>query len=87
MPRVQPSSKIKTPMTGDTAAEAAKLQWDTSCSELAEYVEAKHIGRLDHIESNLGYLGDPVKHDSKDEEALRAITRKLITSTRREEAA
>lgn len=52
--------------------------------KLVEYLEAKHPGLLDFIEGSLDHLGDPAKDDSKDDEAVREIARKLVASARRE---
>lgn len=51
-----------------------------------EYVEARHPGLLDFIEASLDHLGDPATDDSKDDEAVRAIARKMLTGARREGA-
>ena len=54
--------------------------------KLTEYVEAKQPGLLDFIEGSLDHLGDPARDDTKDDEAVRAIARKMIAGARREGA-
>lgn len=48
-----------------------------------EYVEARHPGLLDALEGSLDHLGDPAHDGSKDDEAVRAIARKMIAGARR----
>lgn len=52
--------------------------------KLTEYVEARHPGLLDYMEGSLDHLGDPATDDSKDDEAVRAIARKMIKGARAE---
>ena len=52
-----------------------------------EFVEARHAGLLDHLEASLSHLGDPAEGDSKDDEAVRRIARRMIAGARREGAA
>ena len=47
------------------------------------YVEASHPGLLDALETSLDHLGDPVHDGTKDDEAVRAIARKMIDGARR----
>jgi hypothetical protein len=54
--------------------------------KLIEYVEARHPGLLDFIEGSLDHLGDPARDDTKDDEAVREIARKMLTGARRERA-
>jgi hypothetical protein len=49
-----------------------------------EYVEARHPGLLDFIEGSLDHLGDYAKDGTKDDEAVRAIARKMLQGARRE---
>jgi hypothetical protein len=49
-----------------------------------EYVESKHPGLLDFIEGSLDHLGDYARDETKDDEAVRAIARKLLNGVRRE---
>lgn len=49
-----------------------------------EYVEGRHPGLLDHLEASLGQLGDPGPEETKDDEAVRAIARKMIVGARRQ---
>lgn len=52
--------------------------------KLIEYVEARHPGLLDVIEGSLDHLGDPTHDGTKDDEAVRAIARRMIAGARRE---
>ena len=49
-----------------------------------EYVERQHPGLLDFLEGSLGNLGDPADDETKDDEAVREIARKMIVGARRE---
>ena len=49
-----------------------------------EYVERQHPGLLDFVESSLDHLGDYAQDGTKDDEAVRAIARKMIKSARSE---
>ena len=49
-----------------------------------EYVEAQHPGLLDFVEASLDHLGDPAHDGTKDDEAVRAIARKMIAGARKE---
>ncbi len=49
-----------------------------------EWVEAKHPGLLEYIEGSLDHLGDPAADETKDDEAVRAIARKMLTGARRQ---
>lgn len=48
------------------------------------YVEARHPGLLDHLAAGLDHLGDPATDASKDDEAVRAIARRMIDGARRQ---
>jgi hypothetical protein len=50
------------------------------------YVEARHPGLLDALEQSLDHLGDPAHDGTEDDEAVRAIARKMITGARRDQA-
>lgn len=52
--------------------------------KLMEYVEAKHPGLLDTMESSLDHLGDPATDDTKDDHGVREIARRMINSARKE---
>ena len=49
-----------------------------------EYVERQHPGLLDFLEGSLAHLGDPGEGEEKDDEAVRAVARKMIAGARRE---
>ena len=52
--------------------------------KLIEYVESKHPGLLDFVGASLDGLGDYARDDSKDDEAVRAIARKMLAGARRQ---
>ena len=52
-----------------------------------EFVEQRHPGLLDSIEDSLDHLGDRAHDATKDDEAVRAIARKMIAGARGEIAA
>ena len=47
-----------------------------------EYVENAHPGLLKFLEGSLDYLGDPADDDTKDDDAVKDIARKMIESAR-----
>lgn len=49
-----------------------------------EYVERQHPGLLDYLEGSLGNLGDHADDETKDDEAVREVARRMITGARRE---
>jgi plasmid stabilization system protein ParE len=51
---------------------------------VVRHVEAQHPGLIDAIEQSLDHLGDPAKDGTADDEAVREIARKLLTSARKE---
>ena len=75
-------------MTNDVAVHARRREIATEhvLFKLIEYVEARHPGLLDHIENSLDHLGDPAHDDTKNDEAVREIARRMIVGARREVA-
>lgn len=75
-------------MTDDTAVQARRREIASEhlLFKLIEYVEARHPGLLDFLEGSLDHLGDPAHDDTKDDEAVRTIARKMITGARAEGA-
>ncbi|WP_062116874.1 hypothetical protein [Aureimonas sp. AU40] len=73
-------------MTDDTAIQARRREIASEhvLFKLIEYVEAKQPGVLDHIEASLSHLGDPAHDDTKDDEAVRGIARRMIAGARKE---
>ena len=73
-------------MTDTTAIQTRRREIATEhvLFKLIEYVEGKHPGLLDYVEASLDHLGDPAKDETKDDEAVRAIARKMLGSARRE---
>jgi hypothetical protein len=70
----------------DLAVEARRREIATEhvLFKTIEYVEAQHPGLLDYVENSLDHLGDYAKDDTKDDEAVRAIARKMLQGARRE---
>lgn len=52
--------------------------------KLVEYVEQRQPGLLDFLEASIDHLGDPARDETKDDEAVRSIARRLITGARHE---
>jgi len=75
-------------MTDDTAVQARRREIASEhlLFKLIEYVEARHPGLLDFLEGSLDHLGDPAHDETKDDEAVRMIARKMITGARAEGA-
>ncbi|SEL62325.1 hypothetical protein SAMN05216382_2318 [Sphingomonas palmae] len=75
-------------MTDDTAVQARRREIASEhlLFKLIEYVEAKHPGLLDYLEGSLDHLGDPAHDETKDDEAVRTIARKMIIGARAEGA-
>lgn len=73
-------------MTDDTAVQARRREIASEhlLFKLIEYVEDKHPGLLDHLEGSLDHLGDPARDETKDDEAVRQIARRMITGARAE---
>jgi len=73
-------------MTDDTAVQARQREIATEhlLFKLMEYVEAKHPGLLGFMADSIGHLGDPANDETKDDEAVRAIARKMIVGARNE---
>lgn len=50
--------------------------------KLIEYVESRDPGLLDFLEASLPHLGDPAQDDSKNDEGVRGIARRMIAGAR-----
>lgn len=50
--------------------------------KLIEYVESRDPGLLDFLEASLSHLGDPARDESKDDEGVREIARRMIAGAR-----
>lgn len=50
--------------------------------KLIGYVEARNPGLLDHLDATIEHLGDPAKDETKDDDAVREIARRLIAGAR-----
>ena len=71
-------------MTDDTAIQTRRREIASEhlLFKLIEYVEARHPGLLDHLEQSLDHLGDPAHDETKDDEAVRTIARRMIVGAR-----
>ncbi|MBB4858408.1 hypothetical protein HNO88_001727 [Novosphingobium chloroacetimidivorans] len=52
--------------------------------KLIEYIEQRQPGLLDFVEGSLDHLGDNARDETKDDEAVRDIARRLIAGARHE---
>jgi hypothetical protein len=52
--------------------------------KLIEYVEQRQPGLLEFIEASLDHLGDPAHDETKDDDAVRQVARKMIEGARNE---
>ena len=70
----------------DTAVQARRreIAAEHVLFKTIEYVESKHPGLLDFIEGSLDHLGDYARDATKDDEAVRAIARKMLKGARAE---
>jgi hypothetical protein len=75
-------------MADDTAVQARRreIAAEHVLFKLIEYVEARHPGLIEFVENSLDHLGDPARDDTKDDEAVRAIARRMLAGARREGA-
>jgi len=82
-------------MTSDTAPDATEIAVAARRREIAaehllfklmEYVEKQHPGFLDFAESSLDHLGDPSRDETKDDEAVRDVARRMLRGARAEGA-
>lgn len=71
-------------MTDATQIRQREIAAEHVLFKLIEYVEAVQPGLLDFIEASLDHLGDPARDETKDDEAVRAIARKMLAAARRE---
>ncbi len=68
----------------DTAVQTRQREIATEhlLFKLMEYVEAQHPGLLAFMEESLDHLGDPADDDTKDDEGVREIARRMIVGAR-----
>lgn len=75
-------------MTDATAVQARRreIAAEHVLFKTIEWVERQHPGLLDYVEGSLDHLGDPApaSDPSKDDEAVRAIARKMLRGARAE---
>jgi len=72
-----------------TDATAARTRQREIASEhllfkLMEYVEARHPGLLDFMDGSIDHLGDPATDETRDDDAVRTIARRMIAGARKE---
>lgn len=51
--------------------------------QVVQHVEAQHPGLIDRIEASLDHLGDPARDGTGDDEAVREMARRFVTSARK----
>jgi hypothetical protein len=73
-------------VTDETATNARRreIAVEHILFKLIEYVEDRHPGLLDFVEGSLDHLGDPARDGTKDDEAVRAIARRMLDGARRQ---
>ncbi len=73
-------------MTDDIAVQARQREIASEhlLFKLMEYVESRHAGLLDFMEASLDHLGDPATDDTKDDEGVREIARRMIVGARKQ---
>ncbi len=49
---------------------------------LIKYLEERQPGLIAYIEKSLDHLGDPAQDDTKDDEAVREIARRMLRGAR-----
>ncbi len=71
-------------MTDDIAVQARRREIASEhlLFKTIEYIEAQHPGLLDFLEASLDHLGDPARDDTKDDEAVRTIARRMVAGAR-----
>jgi hypothetical protein len=77
---------METKMTDDIAVQARQREIASEhlLFKLMEYVESRHAGLLDFMEASLDHLGDPATDDTKDDEGVREIARRMIVGARKQ---
>ena len=72
--------------TSDTATHERQreLAVEHLLFQTLTYVERRHPGLIDHLDDSIGHLGDSAHDDTKDDEAVREIARRFVTSLRAE---
>jgi len=73
------------PRPSDTAVQARQreIAVEHILFQLVQHVEAQHPGLIDRIEGSLDHLGDPAQDGTGDDEAVREIARRFVTSARK----
>lgn len=72
-------------MTDDIAIQARRreIAVEHVLFKLIEFVEERHPGLLDHIDASLEHLGDPAHDETKDDDAVREVARRMVEGARR----
>ncbi|RIY02697.1 hypothetical protein D3218_04905 [Aureimonas flava] len=73
-------------MTDSTAtlARRREIAVEHVLFKLIEYVESRQPGLIDFVEASLDHLGDPAHDDTKDDEAVREVARRMLRGARRQ---
>ncbi len=68
----------------DTAVQARRREIATEhvLFWLVKYLEEKQPGLIATIEQSLDHLGDPAQDETKDDEAVREIARRMLRGAR-----
>jgi plasmid stabilization system protein ParE len=69
--------------SSDVATRQREIAVEHILFHLLRQAEAQSPGLIDTIEDSLDRLGDPAKDGTADNDAVREIARKLLTSARR----
>ena len=70
-------------MTDDIAIQARRREIAVEHVLFKLIVEERHPGLLENIDASLDHLGDPAHDDTKDDEAVREIARRMVDGARR----
>jgi hypothetical protein len=76
----------ETMMTDDTAVQARQrgIASEHLLFKLMEYIEDSQPGLLDFLDRSIDHLGDPAHDETKDDEAVRQIARRMILGARKQ---
>ena len=72
------------PATSNTAVQARRREIATEhlLFWTIRFVEERHPGLIDYLDGSLDHLGDPAHDETKDDEAVRSIARKMLAGAR-----
>lgn len=77
-----PPNVIDTLQTAVTHERQREIAVEHLLFKTIEYVERHQPGLLDYLEASLGNLGDRAHDNTKDDDGVRAIARRMINSAR-----